>query len=259
MPTYDGFSSAAAGDVSAAFEALGPSIRRLSTGLRIVGAADDAAGLAVRELMRADLATTRQVSRNVQDGISMLQTADGSAGVAHHLLTRVRELTTQASNGTLSDQQKNIIQQEVNQLTEEIGAIGQRARFNDIGLFENGQTIEVALGDGDGIAFDTEALPTLNIDVVNDPEGAAAAVDAAIEQVSRLRGRIGATTNRLQSAGEVIDIEAENILAAESRISDVDVAREVATLTRNQVIAQGAIAAQSHANTITQVVTMLLG
>ena len=259
MPMHDDLSSGAAGRVSGAFEALGTGIRKLATGLRISRASDDAAGLAVRELMRADLATARQASRNVQDGISMAQSADGAAGVAHGLLSRVKELVTQASSGTLSAQQKNIIQQEVNQLSEEITAIGQRAQFNGIGLFENGQSVPIALGDGDSISIDTEALPALSVDVVNDPAGAAAAVDAAMEQVSRLRGNLGAVTNRLESAGEVIDIEAENLLAAESRISDVDVAREVAALTRNQVIAESAMAAQAHAKTVTQIVTMLLG
>jgi len=259
MPMHDDLSSSAAAFVSEAFETLGAGLQKLASGLRISSAGDDAAGLAVRELMRADLATARQASRNVQDGISMVQTADGAAGIAHRLLTRVRELTTQASNGTLSDEQRNIIQQEVNQLSEEIAAIGQRARFNGIGLFEDGQSVQVALGDGESIAIGTEALPTLNVDVVNDPEGAAAAVDAAMEQVGRLRGNLGATANRLESAGEVIDVKTENLLAAESRISDVDVAREVAALTRTQVIARSAMAAQAQAKTTSQIVTMLLG
>ncbi|MBN1126994.1 MAG: hypothetical protein JXA82_18475 [Sedimentisphaerales bacterium] len=259
MASYENISSEVAGHISASFGELGNNVRRLSSGLQINSAADDAAGLAVREIMRADLATIRQSSQNVQDGVSMVQTAEGAGSIVNKMLVRMKELGTQAMNGTLSDQQKSIIQQEFNQLSDEITSIGQNTKFNGINLFQDGQTIEIATGDGQSIGIETQALPLISGDLVNDPETAVSAVDATINQVSSMRGNLGASINRLESTGEVLNIQAENIVAAESRISDVDVAREVADLTRNQVVAQSAMAAQAHADTVSQVVLMLLG
>ncbi|MBN1817151.1 MAG: hypothetical protein JW828_07295 [Sedimentisphaerales bacterium] len=259
MASYETISSEIAGLISASFGELGNQIRRLSTGLRINGAADDAAGLAVREIMRADLATVRQSSQNIQDGVSLVQTAEAAGGVVSTMLARLKELSLQAMNGTLSDQQKNIIQMEFDQLSDEIATIGQHTKFNGIALFQDGQSLEIATGNGQNIAIETQAMPLLSGDLTNHPEAAALAVDTAIEQVSSMRGHLGASINRLESAGEVLDIQAESILAAESRISDVDMARETADLTRNRIIAESAMAAQAHADAVSQVALMLLG
>ena len=248
----------AADSVSAAYKSLNSAVNNVGSGQRINSAKDDAAGLAVRELMRADIATARQGSRNVSDGISMLQTADGAASAISGNLTRMQQLVTQASTGTLSTDQKNIIQQEFNQLAEANAQIASSTTFNDISLFQNG-SVEIELGDGNMISVSTEAMAAVSADVVNDPAGAAAAVETAITQVNTMRGNLGASSNRLESAGSVLDIKAENILASESRISDVDMAKEVANMTAKKIAVESAIAAQVHARTVSQVVGILLG
>jgi flagellin len=241
------------------FAKVNTSLKQLASGLRIVSAQDDAAGLAVRELMRANLATARQGSANVRDSISMLQTADGAAGAINDNLIRMKQLATQAATGTYSAQQKSIMQQEFTGLADEINRITQTTSFNGVNMFSEGQTIQIALGDGDTINIDTQAIGVGSIDIITDPDAAAEGVNSAISRVSSYRGEIGSKASRLESAAAVLDIKSENLLAAESRISDVDVARTVTTLAANKVLASAAVAIQSQANAMAQAVQMLLG
>ncbi|MHC5060549.1 MAG: flagellin [Planctomycetota bacterium] len=249
----------AARHASIAYEGLNSSISSLSSGLRIISAGDDAAGLAVRELLRSDIATARQGSNNVNDALSMLQTVDGATAAACNILARMNELATQASTSTYSDSQKNIMQQEFGQLAEEIKRISQTTSFNGTNLFTSGQTIDISLGDGDTISIDTEDISLGSADLTTDPAAAQAMVSSAISQVSSYRGDLGSKMNRLESAATVIDTKAENLLAAESRVSDVDLAREVSSMASTQVLVQAATAAQAHSNTVVKLVGMLLG
>ncbi len=249
----------AASNAATVYGGLSTTVKRLSSGLRINSAIDDAAGLAVRELIRADIATARQGSANVRDGISMVQTADGAASAISDTLVRMKQLTVQASNGTYSAQQKGVMQQEFSELAAEITRITETTSFNGINLFADGQTVNIALGDGETISFDTQNISLGSTDLTVDPAAAQAIVNTAIAQVSSYRGRLGAKMNRLGSAATVIDTKAENLLAAESRVSDMDVAREVTSLASTQVQVQAATAAQAHANTIMKLVGMLLG
>ena len=253
------FADQTARNASIAYNGLNSSISRLSSGLRIISAMDDAAGLAVRELLRSDIATARQGFNNVRDGISMLQTADGAASAVSGNLARMTQLAAQASTGTYSDSQRGIMQQEFSQLAAEIERITQTTSFNGTNLFTDGQTINISLGDGDTISVDTQNISLGSADLTVDPAAAQAMVSSAIAQVSSYRGGLGAKMNRLESAATVINTKAENLLAAESRVSDVDVAREVTSLASNQVLVQAATAAQAHANTFMKLVGMLLG
>ena len=234
-------------------------LRNMASGLRINNAGDDASGLAVGELLRADIATVRQSSRNVQDGISMLQTAEGSAGQVSNILARMKQLATQASNGTYSDQQKNIMQQEFQELSEEVARIVNSTTFNGTQLHQAGQTINIAVGDGETISINTESMTVGSADLVNDAAGAAVTVNTAINQVSSYRGSLGAGMSRLTGTASVLDIKAENLLAAESRISDADTASSVASMTAGKIMLNAAVASQAQAKTISQVITMLLG
>lgn len=258
MDLFDNLSLNGANEASKASETLSKSLHSMVSGLRINSAADDASGLAVRELLRADIATARQSSRNVQDGISMLQTAEGSAGSISNLLTHMKELATQASNGTYSDQQKKIMQQEFQQLSEEVARIVSSTTFNGNQLHQAGQSIEIAVGDGEMISINTESITVGSADLVNDAAGAAETVDAAINQVSSYRGSLGAGMSRLESAASVLDIEAENLLAAESHISDADMALSVASMTAGKIGLNFALASQAQIKTISQMITMLL-
>jgi len=248
-----------ASNAAAVYQELSTSLKRLSSGLRINSAIDDAAGLAVRELIRADVATARQGSSNVRGGISMVQTADGAAGSISDSLIRMKQLATQAATSTYSAQQKGIMQQEFSELAAEITRITETTSFNGINLYADCQTIDIALGNGETISIDTQNISIDAADLTDNPQAALTAVDNAIKQVSNYRGSLGSKANRLESAAAVINIKAENLLAAESRVSDMDVAREVTSLASTQVQVQAATAAQAHANTIMKLVGMLLG
>lgn len=248
-----------ASNAAAVYQELSTSLKRLSSGLRINSAQDDAAGLAVRELLRADIATARQGFNNVRDGISMLQTADGAAGAISNILVRMKQLAVQADNGTYSAQQKGIMQQEFSELAAEITRITETTSFNGINLYADGRTIDIALGDGETISIDTQNISIDAADLTTNPQAALTAVDNAIKQVSSYRGSLGGKANRLESAAAVIDIKAENLLAAQARVSDVDVARQAASVTSRQVLVKAAAAAQAHSNTILKVVQILLG
>ena len=259
MALFNNISLNGANEVSKARETMSKFLRNMASGLRINSAGDDASGLAVRELLRADIATARQSSRNVQDGISMLQSAEGSAGQVSKILTRMKQLTTQASNGTYSDQQKNIMQQEFQQLSSEIARIAGSTTFNGVQLHQAGQSIDIAVGDGETISINTESMTVGSADLVNDAAGAAEMVNTAINQVSGYRGSLGAGMNRLAGTASVLDIKAENLLTAESRISDVDMASSVASMTAAKIMLNAALASQAQAKTISQAITMLLG
>ena len=245
--------------ISQANIGLSRTISRLSSGLRINSSADDASGLAVREFLRADIVTARQGGRNINDAISMVQTADGAAGVISDNLVRMKQLAVQASGGTYSDQQRNILQQEFSELAGQISQITDTTSFNGINLYQAGQTIEIALGDGQTIGIDTENIALGAADLTADPQAAQDVVDTAISQLSAYRGNLGASANRLESALSVLGVHAESLLAAESRISDADVAKEAAAMTANLIAISAAMAVQAQSNTISQVVLMLLG
>ena len=244
--------------ISSIWDVLNTSIQRLSSGLRVQSAGDNAAGLAVRELLRADIATTRQGSRNISDGISMLQTADGAAQAVSDNLIRMKELSVQASNGTLTPDQREMIQNEFEQLIAEIARIGQTTDYNGVKLFEDGQTVAISLGNGNTVNIQTEAIAEVTADLVNGAPEAMEAVDDAINQLAALRGGFGASMSQLESANQVLDQQTENILAAESRISDVDVAQEIVNMAAAEVQAKAAIASQAQANLLNEVVLSLI-
>ena len=247
---------------------LGQSFRRLSTGLRITSAADDAAGLAISERLRAQVRSLDQARRNANDGISMVQTAEGALDESGNLLIRLRELAVQASNGSVSPADRDTLQQEFGDLVDEIDRIAQSTEFNDIKLLDGTQasvTFHVGIGTTAGVDsltvdLDSARAADLGIDALDigssgDPS---AAIDA-IDGVSGLRGRLGATQNRLGSTIANLAVQSENLTAAESRIRDVDVAYETAQLTKLQIMQQAAISVLGQTNALPQAALRLLG
>ncbi|MEZ6036267.1 MAG: flagellin [Planctomycetota bacterium] len=250
---------------------LGASFRRLSTGLRISSAADDAAGLAISERLRAQVRSLDQAKRNANDGISMVQTAEGALDETGSLLVRLRELAVQANNGTVSAADRDTLQQEFSDLVSEIDRIAQSTEFNDINLLDGTQgsvSFQVGIGTTAGVdtlsvTLDSARAADLGIDALDvgsagDPTAAIDALDAAIDGVSGLRGRLGAAQNRLQSTISNLGVQTENLTAAESRIRDVDVAFETANLTRLQILQQSAISVLSQSNALPQAALRLL-
>ena len=251
---------------------LSDNFRRLSTGLRISSAADDAAGLAISERLRSQVRSLDQAKRNANDGISMVQTAEGALNEVSSILTRLRELSIQASNGTVSNADKDTLDEEFQSLVNEIDRIGSSTEFNDIKLLDGSlPSVSFQVGFGTAAGIDTldvtleEAtannlgLDTLNIGSTGSQNAAITAIDDAINTVSGLRGSLGAVQNRLGSTINNLAIQTENLTAAESRIRDVDVAYETAQLTRNNILQQASISVLAQANAQPQAALSLLG
>ena len=241
--------------------AVSKSMERLSSGLRINRAADDAAGLAISESMRGQIRGLQQASRNIEDGVSLVQTAEGSLDEVHSMLQRVRELAVQYNNGTLSDANHTAIQSEVDQLKNEIERIGTSAKFNGVTLLDadaTSVTFQVGANDGEQISV---ALVSLGKELGSYSDLATVtlgAIDAAIDAVSKARAGFGAAQNRLEHSLNVAASTTENLSAAESRIRDVDMADEMVKLTKAQILQQAGTAMLSQANQSPQSVLQLL-
>ena len=258
-------------NLSSVTSRLSDNFRRLSTGLRISSAADDAAGLAISERLRSQVRSLDQAKRNANDGISMVQTAEGALNEVSSILTRLRELSIQANNGTVSGTDKDTLNEEFESLVNEIDRIGSSTEFNSIKLLDGSlPTVSFQVGFGTAAGIDTldvtleEAtannlgLDTLNIGSTGSQNAAITAIDDAINTVSGLRGSLGAVQNRLGSTINNLAIQTENLSAAESRIRDVDVAYETAQLTRNNILQQASISVLSQANAQPQAALTLL-
>jgi len=248
------------------YDALAQSVERLSSGLRINSAKDDAAGLAVRELMRADVAVIQQGTRNAQDGISMLQTMEGAMQTIDEALVRMKQLAEQASTESYSATQLDIMDSEFQQMADEIERIATATKFNGISMLDSSAVKTIHFGGADDNIEVSGANMTksglgVNSVAISTRDSAVAALqtlDSAIGEKDVARAAFGYKMNRLESTVSVLSVQAENLMAAESRISDVDVATEVALMTRNQVLAQAGTAMLAQANTIPQMALTLL-
>ena len=259
----------AARHLGVSYDSLAKSVERLSSGLRINSAKDDAAGLAVRELMRADIAVLQQGTRNALDGISMLQTMEGGMATIDEALIRMKQLAEQASTGSYSDAQRTIMNYEFNEMAEEIERIADSAKFNGTTLL-NSASASVAIHFGGKDDFITVAgtdmtrsglgIRTSDVTIANavSAKAALATLDSAISTKDTARAAFGYKMNRLESTVSVLGIQTENMMAAESRVSDVDVATEMANMTKNQVLAQAGVAMLAQANAMPQMALSLL-
>jgi len=244
---------------------------RLSSGLRIATAADDAAGLAISERMRGQIRSYSVAARNAQDGISLSQTAEGALNEVSNILVRMRELSMQSANGTLSTNDRVTLDVEYQALTTELDRISATTEFNDIPLLDGSQVagIDIQVGIDSGATevinigvVDTAAaslgLAVADIQSVANANTALGELDTAIEAANAARGELGASENRMQSTLRSILNAKENLSAAESRIRDVDVASETADLTRNSIMQQAATSVLSQANVQPQLALSLL-
>jgi len=243
---------------------LGKSIERLSSGYRINRAADDAAGLAISERLRAQARGLGQAQRNAQDAVSMVQTAEGSLSEVHAMLQRVRELAVQFKNGSLSTTDRTAIQSEVNQLASEIDRIGTSSEFNGIKLLNAATTVSFQVGSNDGEMI-TVATISLGVSVAATTFSLNAAnavdiseIDAAIANVSTQRAAFGAVQNRLEHTLNNLATYQENLVASESRIRDVDMAGELVDFTKYQILQQAGTAMLAQAQQSSQGVLALL-
>ena len=250
------------------------SMARLSSGSRINQAADDAAGLAISENIKAQVRGLRQANRNANDGISLVQVAEGSLGEMANMLVRLRELGVQAASDTISDKERVLTNVEYQQLKAEMERIAQSTKFNGTPLL-NGQggVLDIQIGTQndpnlDRISFKSdesnatlEALQLVDANVADklSAQTSLAAVDQAIAQVNSSRANLGAFQNRLQSTSQNLATAEENYAAANSRIRDADIAAESTELAKNNVLMQAATSVLGQANTNTQLALKLLG
>ncbi len=248
------------------------SMEKLSSGYRINRAADDAAGLAISEKMRAQIGGLAQANRNAQDGVSLVQTAEGALNEVHSMLQRVRDLKVQYLNGTLDADDKKSIVAEVTQLADEIGEIAGKTEFNGINLLDgtggSGGVISFQVGANtdETVSVTTRDIAgvsgTGGIDGVSDTAGWEAvdldAIDTAINNISNLRSEFGAVQNRLEHRMANLTAYQENLVASESRIRDVDMASEMVNFTKLGILQQAGTSMLAQANQAPQNVLSLL-
>lgn len=232
------------------YSAMNKALYRISTGYRINSASDDAAGLAISEKMRAQIRGLNMAGKNIQDGISLIQTAEGALNETHSIIQRMRELSVQASSDTLTDDDRKLIDIEFQELKKEITRISTNTEFNtrtllngdykDHGLkiqvgANSGQNIEVYIGE---ISSSSLGMDSLSIATREDAEKALGSLDKSLQQTSMERSRLGAYQNRLEHAYNVTMNTAENLTAAESRIRDADIAKEMMNFTKASILMQ---------------------
>ncbi|MGY0197761.1 flagellin N-terminal helical domain-containing protein [Leptothrix sp. BB-4] len=270
---------------SASQASLATSMQRLSSGLRVNSAKDDAAGLAIAERMNAQVKGMNVAIRNSNDGISMMQTTEGALGQLSTNMQRIRELAVQAANGTLSNADRTNLQQEADQLQNEIVRVVKDAKFNGVNLFDStaanslsanatlsfqvgadsGETIDI-----DGTKFDMTTLKsyaagataTKSVDISSSAAAASAALtdlDADLDAVNTARSTAGALQSRFDAVISQLQVSAENTSAARGRIMDADFAAETANLSRAQILQQAGTAMIAQANQLPQSVMKLLG
>lgn len=247
---------------------------KLSSGYRINRAADDAAGLSISEKMRRQIRGLTQASTNAQDGISMVQTAEGALNEVTDMLQRMNELSVKASNGTYTSTQKQYIADEINQLTSEINRVATTTRFNDQLLLsgdfatnamvlqvgnEVGETMSIKIGAMRATDISTSLTGTLNWKASSaDPTALISAIKAGLENVASQRSSLGAIQNRLEHTINNLDNVVENTTAAESRVRDTDMAKAMVSYSNNQILAQAGQAMLAQANQVNQGVLSLL-
>ena len=275
---------------------LQTSTKRLSTGLRVNSAADDAAGLAIRELMRTDITALQQGVRNANDAISLIQTADGALGVIDEKLTRMKELAEQAATGTYDSTQRLMIESEYQAMASEITRIANSTDFNGIHLLNGnlsssthigaalsatgklkvhfgtandsaedyyyiqiGASTASALGVGNQATASSATADARTVSTQEQAQKALLGLTNAVVSKDKIRAHLGALQNRLENTISNLTTQSENLQAAESRISDVDVATEMTSFVRNQILTQSAVAMLSQANSMPQMAMQLIG
>ncbi|MGE4424663.1 MAG: flagellin [Pseudodesulfovibrio sp.] len=292
-------------NLSEHYSRLGVSTRRLSSGLRVGTAADDAAGLAIRELMRSEISSLHQGIRNASDAISLIQTADGALQVVDEKLIRLKELAMQASTGTYNSDQRMIIDSEYQAMCSEITRIANATDFNGIYLLNGNLSGDPGI-DHDGTGLQSTGPLKIHFGTGNDSaedyyyvaiqgstasafglghlaslktngatweaqnagksistqalaQAAMEAINQAIISKDKIRANLGSMQNRLENTITNLEIQAENLQAAESRISDVDVAQEMTEFVRNQILTQSAVAMLAQANSLPRMAMQLIG
>jgi len=247
---------------------LNKSLERLSSGLRINRAADDAAGLAIAEGFRSQVRGSQVAQRNTQDGISLVQTAEGALSETTNILQRIRELAVQSANGTQSTDNRLALNAEVQQLLAQIEDIALDTDFNGVRVLSSNQTITLQTGADpsqtlavaiEGARTNDLGVDNLQISAVAVAVSTISTVDIALQSVNTLRADLGAAQNRLEFTVNTLQIQEENATASESAIRDADIASETIRFTRNQILVSAGTSVLAQANVVPQTALTLLG
>ena len=249
--------------------ALQKSTEKLSSGYKINRAGDDAAGLSISEKMRSQIRGLNKASSNAEDGISLIQVAEGALNETHSILQRMNELATQAANDTNTSSDRDALQQEMDQLTSEIDRIRSTTQFNSMNLLDgtftgmrlqvgalSGQSISISIGNMNASSLKISGLKVSSFSAAG---AAMASIQAAINSVSTQRSKLGALQNRLEHTINNLDTASENLQTAESRIRDTDMASEMVEYSKNNILSQAGQSMLAQANQSTQGVLSLLG
>jgi len=274
---YNLASSSAQRGLGASQDAYAKQATRLSTGLRINTASDDAAGMAVSEKLKNQVRGLNQAQRNAQDGISLIQTAEGALTETHSLLARMRELAVQSSNDTLSESDRANLQVEFTALYAEVDRISSTTAFNGIYLLNNadvatGMTLQIGANNGNTFTltvggaqmstlnsnFDSAAATLTTVGYQSSASAVISALDTAVNAVSTARAGLGALQNRLESVGRSLAVASENTAAANSRVADADIAASMSELVRSQILQQAGVSVLAQANQAPSLVLQLL-
>jgi len=254
--------------LSRSTSALNKSLERLSSGLRINRAADDAAGLAIAEGFRSVVRGTQVAQRNAQDGVSLVQTSEGALSETTNILQRIRELAVQSANGTQSTANRTALNTEVTQLLAQIDGIAFDTEFNGVRVLSSGTTLTLQAGAFGGQTLsiivgaanrNAIGVSPVNLTTVAGAVSALSTVDAALRSVNTLRANLGAFQNRLEFTINTLAIQEENSAAAESAIRDADIARETISFTRNQILVSAGTSVLAQSNIVPQTALQLLG
>lgn len=249
---------------------MAKSLEKLSSGFRINRAADDAAGLAISEKLRGQVGGLNAASTNAQNGISLIQTAEGALNETHNILQRMRTLAVQSANDTNTSTDRALVQEEVAQLTTELTRISTATQFNGQNLLDGtlntgGLTFQIGANAGQvlnvtiaGSGASALGVATVSVSSHANASAAITAIDSAINTVSTNRAKLGATQNRLEFTVNSLNVAAENLAASESRIRDTDMAKEMTSFTRSQILSQAGTAMLAQANQVPQGVLSLL-
>jgi len=246
---------------------LNKSLQRLSSGLRINSAADDAAGLAIAEGFKSQVRGLQVAQRNSQDGISLVQTAEGALSETTNILQRIRELAVQAANGTQSDNNRVALNGEVMQLLEQLDTIAMDTEFNGIRVLSVAQTVTLQAGamtsqtltiTVSGAKTNDLGINTIRVSNMASAVAAISTIDTAVRSVTTLRSTLGAYQNRLEFTINTLAIQEENSAAAESAIRDANIASETITFTRNQILVSAGTSVLAQANLVPQTALQLL-
>ena len=262
---------------------ISKSLEKLSSGLRINRAGDDASGLAVSEKMRSQIRGLNQAERNIQNGVSFIQATEGYLQETQDILGRIRELAVQSANGIYTDEDRMMIQVEISQLVDEVNRIASHAQFNGMNMLTGafardsavGKIMQLQVGANMdqnkqiyvgtmtatalGLVDRQGQAGMISIATVEDANLTIGALDSALQSVNRQRADLGAYQNRFEIAAQGVAIASENLQAAESRIRDVNMASEVVGFTRDSILSQAGVAMLAQANVRTQSVLQLLG